>query len=616
MFNPRCPSCGPSGGPGAANPAWIQSLSGVVWITFSTTLFVRFADMLRLLGNTGEQLATGKVSLQLPAARVGHNMSLVRLFCRSVQCLRYCNSLPIQRKNVWTTVLSRKYCSLIDERIFADGDEEEEGAEDDEEAEFHEGEEDDDSDFDEAEYEEFVPRNLRLPSSPHNLLIIQPKVKYGEKKTALMKRTTPELQLEEACTLAESLNGWKVVNALVLGTSSPTRRLVFGQGTNQDIEDYVRKNQAISAIFYSINMMYGWTQAELENMFHVPVYDRFSIVLHIFKERAKTREAKLQLALAELPYVKTRLREASQSGKEQVSGAGGWFGSGQTFYKRRIEILKERERRIKKKIAELKVQRQVSREKRQKLKIPTVAIVGYTNCGKTSLIKALTGSKSLVPLDKLFATVDVRLYPGRLDRIHNVLYIDTIGFIADIPTDLIESFKSTLDEVNLADLIIHVQDVSHPDLTNQRETVHATLKSMDVSHKLLVTMAEVGNKIDKLPEAEAKCREAEKSVDLMISATKETNLNALKDELEKRLLINMGCFLTRVRIGTGGEEYSWLLRNSIILSAEVDDSDHNYTLMDIRFTEAVAGKFRRQFGTSCFIRKRDEDQKGNPIPIP
>lgn len=541
-------------------------------------------------------------------------MSLVRVLCRSIQCLRYCNSLPIRGNQSWTTLRGRRYCSLFDERTYFDGDEEKKEGEKDEDGEDVEvdGEdEEEDSDEEDEDYEEFVPRNLRLPSSPHNLLVIQPKVKYGKNKTKLYERTTPELQLEEACTLAESLDGWKIVKAAVIGTSSPTRRLVFGIGTNEMIEEYVQKNKSVSAIFYSINMMYGWKQAELEDMFRVPVFDRFSIVLHIFKERAKTKEAKLQLALAELPYVKTRLREASKSGKSEMVGAGAWFGTGSTFYQKRIEIVKERERMLKKKIAKLRVQREMSRNQRKKLRIPTVAVVGYTNCGKTSLIKALTGSKNLVPLDKLFATVDVRLFPGRLDRIHNVYYIDTIGFISDIPTDLIESFKTTLEEVNLADLIIHVQDVSHPDLKNQRDTVYATLKSMEISDKLMVTMAEVGNKIDKLQNPEQEYRDAAKSVDLLISATKETNLNALKDELEKRLLINTGCFLSRVRIATGGEEYSWLLRNSIILSSEVDELDQNYTFMDIRLTEAVAGKFRRLFGTSCFIRKRDEDQKNS-----
>jgi GTP-binding protein HflX len=379
---------------------------------------------------------------------------------------------------------------------------------------------------------------------------------------------------------------------------------VFGEGVNDEIENYIKRKKAISAVFYSVNMLYGWAQAELEDKFQVPVFDRFSLVLHIFKERAKTKEARLQLALAELPYVRTRIREAAKGGKDTFTVTGN-FGTDHTWLEKRIAILKEREKKLKRMIEKLKVQRQVSRTQRLRNKIPTVAVVGYTNCGKSSLIKALTGSKSLIPMDKLFATVDVRLYPGRLDRIHNVYYIDTIGFISDIPTDLIESFKVTLEEVNLADLIIHVQDVSHPDLKNQRQTVYSTLKDMGINDKLLVTMAEVGNKIDKLQHPEQECVQLAKSVDLMISATKETNLNALKHELEKRLLVNMGCFLSRVRILTGGEEYCWLLRNGIILSAEVDDSDQNYTFMDIRFTEAVAGKFRRLFGTSCFIRKRD-----------
>ena len=536
-------------------------------------------------------------------------MSLLRCLVRSFHCLRR-PALPAASHVSWRLTLRRTCSSLYDERNFVEDEKDTDEGSEDEAAQ--EEEEEEDADLDDEEYEQFVPRNLRLSGSPHNLLVIQPKVKYGPANKKLYERTTPELQLEEACTLVHSLDGWKVVESLIIGTSSPTRRLVFGPGTNDMLREHIKRKKVISGVFYSVNTLIGWKQGELEDMLQVPVFDRFSIVLHIFKERAKTRESRLQLALAELPYVKTRLREAAQQRRQDISGAGGWFGSGNTFYERRIDIMKERERKIKRKIAELKVKRQVARNQRQKLKIPTIAVVGYTNCGKTSLIKSLTGSTRLVPLDKLFATLDVRLFPGRLPRVHHVLYIDTIGFISDIPTDLIESFKTTLEEVNLADLIIHVQDVSHPDLKNQRQTVHATLKEMAVSQKLLATMAEVGNKVDKVQAAAEGAggggeeeRESDWKVDLLISATEQTNLPALKDEVEKRLLINMGCFLGRVRVATGGDEYSWLLRNAIVLSTQVDDSHHNFVFMDVRFTEAVAGKFRRLFGSSSFVRQRE-----------
>lgn len=530
-------------------------------------------------------------------------MSLVRVLCRSLAYVTRPAPPVVRTSCVWQNLLRKGYCSVSGK----DWDDVEEGEECEyEDEDVDEEDEDEDVDLLDENYEQFVPRNLRLTNSPHNLLVIQPKVKYGHEKTKLMRRTTPELQLEEACTLVHSLEGWKVAHSVIIGTTSLNKRLVFGPGNNESIAEFVAQNKAVSGIFLSVNMMQGHKQGELEKIFGVPVFDRFSIVLQIFRERARTKEAKLQLALAEIPYVRSRLKEATRSGKEEIAGSRDWFGSGDAVLEDRIQILKDRERKIKRMIADLKVGRQVIRNQRQKKKIPTVAVVGYTNSGKTSLIKALTGSGRLLPQDKLFATVDVRLFAGRLQRLSHVLYIDTIGFISDIPSGLIESFKSTLEEVNLSDLIIHVQDVSHPDLKNQRVTVYATLKDMDVSKKLLTTMTEVGNKMDKLTDADA-CREAEKSVDLMVSATQAVNLPDLKQEVEKRLLVNMGCFLSRVRVSNGGQEYMWLLRNAIIVDMHVDDADQNFVFMDLRLTEAVAGKFRRSFGTSCFIRKRDVD---------
>lgn len=168
---------------------------------------------------------------------------------------------------------------------------------------------------------------------------------------------------------------------------------------------------------------------ELEQIFQVPVYDRYNIVMLILKRHAISKHAKLQVALAEVLYVQSRLKKMDTSGIP---------------YETRKLMLQKREQKLKKAIEKFRSHREQARSKRKEMDYPIVAVVGYTNCGKTSIIKALTKDANLEPKDQLFATLDVTLHAGLLPSKMQVLYVDTVGFISDIPTTLIECFVVTL----------------------------------------------------------------------------------------------------------------------------------------------------------------------------
>lgn len=215
------------------------------------------------------------------------------------------------------------------------------------------------------------------------------------------------------------------------------KKFLFGSGNLEKLKSIIRSNKAITAVFVNISTLSNTQMKELELQFQIPIYDRYRIVMEILRLHALSKHAKLQVALAEVSYLWKRLEfdvnMATSSNKETQK-----------------LMLQSREQKIKNEIKKLRSHRELLRNKRKLQDYPIVAVVGYTNCGKTSLIKCLTGSKSLEPKDQLFATLDVTVHEGVLPSYMKVLYVDTVGFIANIPTSLIECFIATLEDAMFA----------------------------------------------------------------------------------------------------------------------------------------------------------------------
>ena len=233
----------------------------------------------------------------------------------------------------------------------------------------------------------------------------------------------------------------------------------------------------------------------LQDALDTKVMDRTLIILDIFAERASTNEGKIQVELAQLKYRQSRLVGLGKS-LSRLGGGIGTRGPGEKKLEMDRRLIKGRIAQLNRELKDVKRHREVTREQRSRNHIPVIAIVGYTNAGKSTLLNRLTGA-SVLEEDKLFATLDQTTRGLKLPSGQEVLLTDTVGFIRKLPHHLIEAFKSTLEEAKYADMILHVVDVSNPQMDEQMYTVYETLQNLDVKDKVVITAF---NKQDRLTE--------------------------------------------------------------------------------------------------------------------
>ncbi|KAI0237528.1 putative GTP-binding protein 6 [Lamellibrachia satsuma] len=440
-------------------------------------------------------------------------------------------------------------------------------------------------------YGELYTSSYLLPSGGHRVFVLQPDVKWGPKKASL---TTADLQLSEACALVETLPKWTVVDKAIYTLKNPDKKFLYGKGNFAEITERIKGTRALTAVFVSMDMLSSVQLATMQQKWKVPVYDRYTMVLQIFKVRACTKEAKLQVALAEIPFYRSRLRGMhDHSLTKQGGGLATLGGAGQKFFEQRQRLLQDKELKIKKALAEIKSQRKLLRKGRRKLEFPVIAVVGYTNAGKTSLIKAMTGDKDMQPRDQLFATLDVTAHAGTLPSLMKVIYVDTVGFISDIPTSLIDAFVATLEDVLNADVIVHVRDISHPDTSAQRVNVVRTLQELGVPQQLFDNLIEVCNKADLLSSAD---KRAEEDRCLKISATTGEGLQTLAARIEETIMGNTDRSLHYLRIPSSGQHLSWLYKEATVKSVKSDDHNTESLLVETVMTQAAYAKFLNRFG--------------------
>ncbi|KAK7864882.1 hypothetical protein R5R35_001974 [Gryllus longicercus] len=444
-------------------------------------------------------------------------------------------------------------------------------------------------------------RELLPVADKHSVFVIQPHVKWGTKKKW---NTTPELQLEEAVALVQSLHGWQVADKMIIGLKSFKKKSFFGSGNFEMLKKNVRRNERITAVFISTKTLSSSQHRELQRAFGVPVFDRYTIIIHLFRQHATSREAKLQVAMAEIPYIWSQLNERDEGTIDKRGGTGGVQGvggGGETVVEIQKQSLALRETKIKQALEKLRKHRTLLRAKRQKMEYPVVAVVGYTNAGKTSLIKALTGDKNMQPENKLFATLDVTNHMGMLPCRMKVLYVDTVGFISDIPTNLLESFTATLEDALLADVILHVMDVSHPDRMAQAENVKSTLQNLQIASDTLKNIIVVGNKIDLVPNDIP----FENDEGIPVSAAKELGLTVLKRRIQEAILEATDRKFLIIRVPMGGTEASWLYKEATVTDTEADPDNNQFLLMHVVITNAKFSKFQYHF----VINNSETEQK-------
>src|SRR5690606_26473055 len=243
-------------------------------------------------------------------------------------------------------------------------------------------------------------------------------------------------------------------------------------------------------------------QRNLERAWNCKVIDRTGLILEIFGERARTREGQLQVELAALTYQRSRLVRSWTHLERQRGGFGFLGGPGESQLEVDRRLIGDRITRIKRDLAEVKRTRGLHRRARQRVPYPVVALVGYTNAGKSTLFNRLTRA-TVTAKDLLFATLDPTMRAVAMPSGRTIILSDTVGFISDLPTDLVAAFRATLEEVQGADIILHVRDISHPDTAAQQRDVEAVLRDLGLAEQIDAgQVVEVLNKVDLLtPEA-------------------------------------------------------------------------------------------------------------------
>ena len=297
-------------------------------------------------------------------------------------------------------------------------------------------------------------------------------------------------RLEEAVGLTAAIH-LKVVEAQVAPLARPTPATLLGTGKVEEIAILAR-DQEPDVIIVNAHLT-PVQQRNLEKAWNSKVLDRTAVILEIFGERAQTKEGRLQVELAHLNYQRSRLVRSWTHLERQRGGFGFQGGPGESQIESDRRLIAERIVRIKADLEKVKQTRSLGRQARKKVPFPVVALVGYTNAGKSTLFNRLTASEVLAK-DLLFATLDPTMRGVKLPRGTRIILSDTVGFIADLPTELVAAFRATLEEVLAAELIVHVRDTAHAESSAQKADVLAVLDELGADRPML----EVLNKIDLL----------------------------------------------------------------------------------------------------------------------
>ena len=381
----------------------------------------------------------------------------------------------------------------------------------------------------------------------------------------------PEDRRTEAVGLAVAID-LDVRDSLIIPLNEPKPATLFGSGKVSEIGALVDAHAiTVAVVDYTLSPI---QQRNLERAWNCKVLDRTGLILEIFGRRAQTREGRLQVELAHLSYQKSRLVRAWTHLERQRGGAGFLGGPGEAQKELDRRIIQDKIDAIKKDLTQVVRTRELHRAGRRKVPYPVVAIVGYTNAGKSTLFNRITGAGVLAQ-DQVFATLDPTMREVRLATGRRIILSDTVGFISDLPTALVAAFRATLEEVIEADLVLHVRDISHAESNAQRADVEAVLRDLGIDVRLAgAQVLEVWNKIDRVDGDARAALQLEIDRDerhpISVSAITGEGIEALLAGIDARL--GVGDALVDVDVGhASGKLTHWLHENTDIVEKTVRD---------------------------------------------
>ncbi len=396
-------------------------------------------------------------------------------------------------------------------------------------------------------------------------VIVHPRLKTRLKDDDYGERS----RLDEARGLAAAIS-LKVLHAEVVNVAKPNPATYLGDGTVKRLADGI-KDMGAELVVVDGHLSPG-QQRNLEKAWNAKVIDRTGLILEIFGERARTREGQLQVELAHLTYQKSRLVRSWTHLERQRGGFGFLGGPGETQIEIDRRLIGERITRLKKELETVTRTRSLHREARRRVPYPVVALVGYTNAGKSTLFNTLTDA-SVVAMDQLFATLDPTMRQLRLPSGRTVILSDTVGFVSDLPHELVAAFRATLEEVLEADVIVHVRDIAHPESEAQLRDVEDVLKQLGIDlhggdSGTARPVIEALNKIDLLDDVGVEAIEAQVARtpnQVAISALSGVGTDALLAKVERELAHKRRPFSIAVPL-EDGETIAWLYRRGEVLA--------------------------------------------------